>query len=287
MKTSTFHTYEPEDLERLMRTKSFEELLPEERAFVLRHVESSEEYGQVRALMIEVEGTDHDLYDPPAAVWKNLQREFRNQKKSLFVHWLNVLAQRWSEFTSLQRVAYTGVAFAGIATLLALPYYKQQDAQLAPVVVAENKVSESVQPELKNSVPNVTVPAVSNDIQFNQTVTEADNAMGYPEDVIVAAPVMADVVEEAPVDRNQDNVATTADSYTTYSVPSSTLPANASISNYTFSNSENLKFEATTITPTNAKVTTKTKAEVEKDSIAKTQSKSVPVKKKKKKKTTK
>ena len=51
MKTSTFHTYEPEDLERLMRTKAFEELLPEERDFVLRHVENSDEYKQVRQLM--------------------------------------------------------------------------------------------------------------------------------------------------------------------------------------------------------------------------------------------
>jgi|GEM_PF-1574940 len=285
MKTSTFHTYEPEDLERLMRTKSFEELLPEERAFVLRHVESSEEYGQVRQLMIEVEGTDHDLYDPPAAVWKNLQREFRNQKKSLFVHWLNVLAQRWSEFTSLQRVAYSGLAMAAVVTLLALPYYQRQDAQLAPVMVAENKAIESVQPELKNSVPNVTVPAVSNQItesEYSLSVTDAPvEISSYPADEVV--PVMVEKEATYSIESSENKVATTTDAAMELYKPSATYPANATVANYTFSNSENLKIEATT-TFTNANVS-KSKAELAKDSIAKIQSKSPVVKKKKKKKT--
>ena len=43
MSTQKPFTYQPEDLERLLRTKEFNGLLPEERAFVLQHVSNEME----------------------------------------------------------------------------------------------------------------------------------------------------------------------------------------------------------------------------------------------------
>jgi hypothetical protein len=292
MKTSTFHTYEPEDLERLMRTKAFEELLPEERDFVLRHVENSDEYKQVRQLMIDVESVDHDLYDPPQEVWKNLQHEFRKQKKSLFVHWLNLLAQRWSEFTSLQRVAYSGLAMAAVVTLLALPYIAKQDLQSLPVILSENHNENSIQPELKNSVPTITKP-IENPAQVIHLAPPVNDVYSIESYDMIAESRIEAVAEKeeakqaAPADDVSENISTGNSENRTVITSTSHLPANANVSNYLYDSAPtfNVNADAVTITANSTVKLDKTKAEATKDSTAKIPSKSVPVKKKKKKKT--
>ncbi len=75
MSTQKPFIYQPEDLERLLRTKVFNGLLPEERAFVLQHVSTEKEFNELKMLLGNIESSEHEMQDPPAAVWKNLKKE--------------------------------------------------------------------------------------------------------------------------------------------------------------------------------------------------------------------
>jgi hypothetical protein len=63
-------TYRHEDIEALFMSKSFGELLSEEKAFVMQHVQSEEEYNSLRALLIEMHelSFDSELTDPPLSL---------------------------------------------------------------------------------------------------------------------------------------------------------------------------------------------------------------------------
>lgn len=54
------YTYDPEDLESLMRHKSFSELYPEEREFVLKHLSGEDEYTSMRTLLETLESAPDD-----------------------------------------------------------------------------------------------------------------------------------------------------------------------------------------------------------------------------------
>ncbi len=58
--------YDPEDIESLLLYKKFHELYPEEKAFVLRHIESEKEYKQMRkALLYVVESSSNQAEIDP------------------------------------------------------------------------------------------------------------------------------------------------------------------------------------------------------------------------------
>ena len=62
--------YDPEDLEHLMLERGFDELLEEERAYALRHLEGRAEYERMRALLHHVreDKRDHAPMDADPAV---------------------------------------------------------------------------------------------------------------------------------------------------------------------------------------------------------------------------
>lgn len=51
---TTKNTYNPEDIEALLTNKTFDELLPEEKEFVLQHVESKDEYTLLRTTLLAI-----------------------------------------------------------------------------------------------------------------------------------------------------------------------------------------------------------------------------------------
>lgn len=57
------YTYDPEDLESLLRHKSFSELYPEEREFVLKHLSGEDEYTSMHTLLENLESVPEDA--PP------------------------------------------------------------------------------------------------------------------------------------------------------------------------------------------------------------------------------
>ena len=58
MKKTEQEKYDPEDIESLMMHKTFSDLYPEERAFVLKHLDSELEYESMRNTLISVQSRD-------------------------------------------------------------------------------------------------------------------------------------------------------------------------------------------------------------------------------------
>jgi hypothetical protein len=85
--------YDPEDIESLLLHKQFNELYPEEKEFVLRHLENEQEYESMRSVLMELKNisSSDEWLEPDASIKKNLMREFSSEKKSRFVIWLNSL----------------------------------------------------------------------------------------------------------------------------------------------------------------------------------------------------
>ncbi|QQR86420.1 MAG: hypothetical protein IPJ76_17820 [Flavobacteriales bacterium] len=83
--------YDPEDIESLLMERPFEELLPEERAFVLRHLKDADEYEAMRATLNALRNL-HEDNEPVAAdatVRENVMAAFREQRRPRFQIWLN------------------------------------------------------------------------------------------------------------------------------------------------------------------------------------------------------
>ena len=75
---SEHETYRHEDIEALLMSKAFGELLAEEKAFVMQHVQSEDEYNSLRALLLEMHDLsfDAELIDPPASLETALMHGF-------------------------------------------------------------------------------------------------------------------------------------------------------------------------------------------------------------------
>jgi hypothetical protein len=83
--------YDPEDIESLLQERSFDELLEEERAYVLRHLSGREEYEQMRALLRHVREDDRQRGPIVAddAIRNNVMQAFRAQQQPQWRVWLN------------------------------------------------------------------------------------------------------------------------------------------------------------------------------------------------------
>jgi hypothetical protein len=189
MSTQKPFTYQPEDLERLLRTKEFNGLLPEERAFVLQHVSNEKEFNELKMLLGNIESSEHEMQDPPAAVWKNLKKEFNQQKPSRFKVWLNILFPPLPKWSGFRTVSFSLVGMAAVigAVVWFVPSEKNSN-QLA-----------SVQDNIKsNEIQNSTNDTVSESKEFKvnpEQYAELKHVSG-----IYVTPVVREVehVHEAP-----------------------------------------------------------------------------------------
>jgi len=86
--------YDPEDLESLLMHKRFEELYPEEKDFVLRHLEGPEEYSSMRQTLLFVQKNIHDEggIQPRPEIKSALMAKFEKEKPvAAWRIWLNGL----------------------------------------------------------------------------------------------------------------------------------------------------------------------------------------------------
>lgn len=86
--------YDPEDLESLMIHKSFEELYPEEKEFVLRHLDGPAEYESMRLTLIAVQEKLHKGkgIQPRPEIKSELLAKFNTQRSTpAWIIWLNGL----------------------------------------------------------------------------------------------------------------------------------------------------------------------------------------------------
>ena len=117
MNTKTNPTYQPNDIEVLIKNKSFSELLPDEKEFVLQHISSEEEFNQLKQLWFSIESEEMDMQDPPKHIWKNLRNQFRKeqQQKNAFTIWLNSVRTWWMNLNTFGQMS---LAMASVALIL-------------------------------------------------------------------------------------------------------------------------------------------------------------------------
>jgi hypothetical protein len=190
MSTQKPFTYQPEDLERLLRTKEFNGLLPEERAFVLQHVSNEKEFNELKMLLGNIESSEHEMQDPPAAVWKNLKKEFNQQKPSRFKVWLNILFPPLPKWSGFRTVSFSLVGMAAVV------------GAIVWFVPSENNSNQlaSIQENFNsNTVPNSTNDTVSENSEFK--VNPEQYAELKPVSGIYVTPMVREVehVHEAPL----------------------------------------------------------------------------------------
>ncbi len=120
-------SYINEDFETLLVQKSFDQLLPEEKSFVLLHLESSKEYDQLRQLYLQVIdlGQEDEDLTPDPRVKKSLDALFEVQKPTVIpFHKRRIF---WSSIS--------GIAAIFIVTFL----WFNKENKLEPTLLADNK----------------------------------------------------------------------------------------------------------------------------------------------------
>lgn len=117
--------YDPEDIESLMSERAFDELLPEERAFVLRHLSGREEYGAMRALLQQVrtlKGEDEPLVPDPD-VRERVLHTFRTHHQRRPGFSLNTVFAWLLPPSSSTPWLRPALALAGVALLVGMAFF--------------------------------------------------------------------------------------------------------------------------------------------------------------------
>jgi len=111
--------YDPEDIESLLTERSFDELLSEERAFVLRHLSGRDEYEQMRALLHHVRPDERGrpTIEPEDRVRSNVLAAFRAQQQPQWRVWLNSVAV-WLAPRDASAFWRPALAFGSLALLI-------------------------------------------------------------------------------------------------------------------------------------------------------------------------
>jgi hypothetical protein len=130
------YKYDPEDLESLLLHKQFHELYPEEKEFVLRHIETPEEYESMRQTLFELRdaASQGDWLQPDTSIKKALLAEFSSERKSAFRVWLNSLFAwpdvRWYRQPVLQLAMIVLVITSGVWLLVGSEEQQQLIAEV-------------------------------------------------------------------------------------------------------------------------------------------------------------
>lgn len=138
--------YDPEDIETLLSERGYDELLEEERAYVLRHLSGREEYEAMRTLLLHMR--EEPRQQGPASADPQVRTAvldaFRSRQRPYMTIWLNsIAAALWpKEAAAMWRPA---LALASVALLLVGGWWFVQRTDLAPT----NELAELKQEEVK------------------------------------------------------------------------------------------------------------------------------------------
>ncbi|HRH69601.1 MAG TPA: hypothetical protein PLB89_08860 [Flavobacteriales bacterium] len=133
--------YDPEDIESLLAERGFDELLAEERAFVLRHLSGRDEYEQMRALLhfVRPDERNRPTIEPEDRVRANVLAAFRAQQQPQWRVWLNSISA-WlvpGDLFAFWRPAlvFGSLALLIVAGVVAVRQFSREDgtARLAEV----------------------------------------------------------------------------------------------------------------------------------------------------------
>lgn len=185
--------YDPEDIETLMQERSFDELLEEERAYVLRHVSDRAEYEAMRALLLHLRDTpqDHGPIEADPAIRGKVMQAFRAQQQPGWRIWLNSVGA-WLVPKNAFALWRPALAFASLALVIGTAVILMQqvpdptaelaeirpkrDASETKVGVPErelpNEEQNRAEPGLTESVPESqqSAPSASSTIELKDAV---------------------------------------------------------------------------------------------------------------------
>jgi hypothetical protein len=197
--------YDPEDIEYLMIHKQFHELYPEEKEFVLQHVEGVEEYESMRKMLLELKNSSvqDDWLTPDASLKKALMAEFAKERKGRFSIWLNSL------FAMPERPFYrqTGVqwSFGLVVIALGTFIFLQQSTDVK--VLAENNVTSQEATKSEDGQSNPAQPNSANQPIPSKPEVDLSGMDKLPQAPVVLAqvqPVTQDVPQEEAVPKVQN-----------------------------------------------------------------------------------
>lgn len=143
----TFEPYDPEDLETLLREKSFDDLLPEEQAFALKHIASKEEYDALREVYLHLHTGQAGSLEPSERLTVNVMADFRakhavKEKSAPWWSWFFAVEPWFSPRNRGMRLAFATL----LLLFVAVPFFLRDET---PVLLAENKVK--TEEELKSA----------------------------------------------------------------------------------------------------------------------------------------
>lgn len=224
------HTYEPEDLEGLLLRKSFAELYPEERDFVLRHLDSEAEYesirGTLRAILEDGAGPGH--VEPKPEIRERVLERFRGQRRS------GVIIRIWENFSALpewSRLALPLAVAAGLALLLWLGPLSGEQGGTARL--ADNyRPSQNAKETARGALPGQEEALGNEEVQPQDATTEKVSDF-YPDESVneaLDAPAEdMDIAKKEADDNAMQNVAM-AESETEVTKSVAAVPASTQLS---------------------------------------------------------
>lgn len=211
--------YDPEDIETLMQERSFDELLEEERAYVLRHVSDRAEYEAMRGLLLHMRDTpqDHGPIEADPAIRGKVMQAFRAQQQPEWRIWLNSVGA-WLMPENAFALWRPALAFATLALVIGSAVLLMQQVPEPAAELAE------IRPKNAGSEQKLSGPdrELRNEEQ-NQVNAEVSDSEAEPQQSVPSAPstiVLKDVlqmdngyaaVEKSPLSRAEstfENVVT-------------------------------------------------------------------------------
>ena len=138
--------YDPEDIEILMQERGFDELLEEERAYVLRHVSDRAEYEAMRSLLMHMrdDARDHEPIEADPDIRANVLQAFRNEQQPQWRIWLNSVGAALfpEEANAMWRPA---LALGGLALVIVLSVVLVRQFGTGPQELAEIRPAKTTE----------------------------------------------------------------------------------------------------------------------------------------------
>lgn len=181
--------YDPEDIEHLLLERPFDQLLEEERAYVLRHLNGEDEYRAMRALLLAMNDRSARPAerDAPAQVRDAVLRAFREEQRPRPAIWLNsIKAWFWpDDLRGLWRPALSFASVASVALVvtvaLRVPGHDAGSSTLAELDPRTNEIPRPAEPApASTSAAEEAAPRIAADQVAPPAMPEAQARQEVP-----------------------------------------------------------------------------------------------------------